>query len=135
MPLYVEGIVDCGVRLQESLSGSPTLEALHLSLASSNDEMRIFSAIVVAQSPAMVTVTETELMKRGTVGTKSIGDDPLRFDVLILQQPSQQSNGSAGVAAFLHDHIHHLAFIINSAPDPHALASDHRDELIKMPAW
>jgi hypothetical protein len=83
---------------EETLSRFLTLEALHLSLAPSDGDMRILGAVVVAQSTAMMVVAETEFLKRGAAGAKTIADDPLRLDVLIPQQPSQQSNSSAGVA-------------------------------------
>lgn len=48
MPLDIEGVVDRCVRLEETLCRLLTLEALHLPLTPSNDEMGILSAIVVA---------------------------------------------------------------------------------------
>lgn len=48
MPLHVDSVVDRSMRLKETLSRSATLEALHLSLTSSNAEMRVFSSVVVA---------------------------------------------------------------------------------------
>lgn len=66
---------------------SSTLEPRHLLLAPSNCKVRVLSPIGVAQSTAMMTITETELLKRGALGSESIGDDPLRFDVVIFQHP------------------------------------------------
>jgi hypothetical protein len=39
-----------------------------------------------------------------------------------------------GVAPFLHDHVHHRAFIIDGATEKHPLASDPADRLVEMPA-
>src|SRR5690349_6159934 len=97
--------------------------------------MRILGAIVVAKSTTMVTITEAKSLERRTVGAKPVGNNPLRLDVLILQQASQQTKRSAGIPPLLHDHVHDLVFVIDRTPDPHALAANRRDEFIKMPAW
>ena len=96
--------------------------------------MGILGAIVVAESAAMMTLTETKSLKGRAVGTETIGDDPLRLDVLPIQQPPQQSQRRIRIASLLHDHVHNLAFVINRSPDPHALACNCRHDLIKMPA-
>jgi hypothetical protein len=133
MTLDVERIVDSSVRLQETLCRSSALEPLHFPLSPSDRQMRILSAIVVAQSTTVMSIAETKSLERRAVGTKPISDDPLRFNILILQQPPQHSNSSASVAAFLHDHVHDLAFVIDCAPDPHTIAGNRRHDLIKMP--
>jgi len=61
MPLHVERVVDGGVRLEKTLSRSPALEALHLSLASSDREVRVFGAVVVAQPAWMVAIDQSEM--------------------------------------------------------------------------
>ena len=74
MPLNVERVVDRRVRFEETLREFLTLEPLHLSFAPSNDEMRVLCPIVVAQSSAMMTITETKSLERDAVGTESVGD-------------------------------------------------------------
>lgn len=49
MPLDIERIVDDGVSLEETLRRCSTLEALHLRLAPSDDEVEILCPIVVAK--------------------------------------------------------------------------------------
>ena len=46
MTLNVEGIVDGGVDVEESLGGSGRLESLHLSLTSSHGLMRVLRPII-----------------------------------------------------------------------------------------
>jgi len=82
----------------------------------------------------MMAIAETTLLERRTVGAKPVGNNPLRLDVLILQLPPQQSKCSASIAPLLHAHIHDLAFVIDSAPDPHMLTANRRYDLIEMPA-
>lgn len=96
--------------------------------------MGIFSMVIVAQSTTMVTITEAKSLERRTVGAKPVGKNPLRLHALILQQPAQQSSSCSRIAPLLHDHVHHLAFVIDRTPDPHALACNGRDEFIKTPA-
>jgi hypothetical protein len=67
MPLDVERVVDSRMRLKETLRGTLALEALHLPLASSDAEMRVLCAIVVAQSPRPMAIDETELSKCCTI--------------------------------------------------------------------
>jgi hypothetical protein len=53
MALNVERIVDGGVRRQEPLRRSGRFETLHLPLASSHRQMRIFGPIVLPQALLM----------------------------------------------------------------------------------
>jgi hypothetical protein len=55
-PLDVESNADRAIRLHKTLSSRSTLEASHLSLTTSDAEMRVLRAAVVAQSsrPMMV---------------------------------------------------------------------------------
>ena len=52
---------------------------------------------------------------------------------LALQQFPEQLQRGVFVAALLDQHIQHLAFVINSAPEPHPAAADLHDHLIQMP--
>lgn len=85
MPLYVERVVDRRMRLEEMLRGTLALEALHLPLASSDAEMRVLCAIVVAQSPRPMAIEKAELSKCGTIRPQPIRDDDLWLDMLVLQ--------------------------------------------------
>lgn len=68
MRLDVEGVADRRVRLKEALRRCAALEPLHLSLPSSDDEVRILGAIVVAQSAPIMAIAEAQPFKRSTVG-------------------------------------------------------------------
>jgi hypothetical protein len=56
MGLGVEGIVDCGMGGEETLSGGPGLEELHLSLSPPDRKVRVFRSIVFSQSTWSVEV-------------------------------------------------------------------------------
>ena len=57
MTLQIEGVVDCGVGGDEVLSLTLGLETLHLALASSDRNMRVFNPVVLAQSARTVSVS------------------------------------------------------------------------------
>jgi hypothetical protein len=67
MPLDIERVVDRRMRLKETLRGALALEAPHLPLASSDAEMRVLCAIVVAQSPRSMAIEKAELRKCSTI--------------------------------------------------------------------
>ena len=85
MPLDVERVVDSRMRFEETLRGTLALEPLHLPLASSDAEMRVLCAIVVAQSPRPMAIEKAEMRKCGTIRPQSIRDDDLWLDMLVLQ--------------------------------------------------
>ena len=85
MPLDIERVVDRCMRLKKALRRRPALKSLHLSLSSSNDEMRILGAIVVAQSARPVTIAKTKSGKCCTIRSQSIRDDYFWLDMLVLQ--------------------------------------------------
>lgn len=57
--LDVDRVVDRCMRLKEPLRQSSNLDSWHLLLAPSNDEMAVFSTVVVALWTAVVTLTKT----------------------------------------------------------------------------
>ena len=73
--------------------------------------MGIFNAIVLAKSAGSMAIIESDFAQSRSAGFESVGDDCLRLDMLIAQQPPQQSQCSSGIAALLHDHVHHLSLI------------------------
>jgi hypothetical protein len=52
---------------------------------------------------------------------------------LVLQEFSQQSQGSSRIASLLNQPIQHLAFVIDGAPQPHPLAADLHDHFVQVP--
>lgn len=54
---------------------------------------------------------------------------------MIPKQLLQQFQGCSRVAPFLNDEIENLAFIINSAPQEHALAANLADHFVEVPTW
>jgi hypothetical protein len=58
MTLVVVRVVDSEIRFEKKLRGSCALEALHLSFASLDREIRVLSAIVVAQPAGPMSVAE-----------------------------------------------------------------------------
>jgi hypothetical protein len=82
MTLNIKGIVDRYVCLEEALCRGSRLETLHLALAPADGEMRILSAVVVAQSGWPVPVDEAEDLQRGRVGAQAVGCDGLRLNML-----------------------------------------------------
>ena len=63
MPRKGERAVDCCVRLENAQRRGRSLEPLHLSLTSSNDEMRVLSAAIIAQSSRSMSIVETKLVE------------------------------------------------------------------------
>ena len=59
----VEGFVDGGMEGQKSLSGWWRFEPLHLSLSSSNWQVRVLRSIVLAQAPWSVPRLQTKLVQ------------------------------------------------------------------------
>jgi len=53
--------------------------------------------------------------------------------VLVAGQSLQQLQRSASIAAFLHDEIEYLAFIVDGSPQIRTLAVDVADHLVEMP--
>jgi len=53
-----------------------------------------------------------------TIGAEFVGDDPLGWHALLLQQPEQQSPCSPGVAPALNDFIENVAVLIDGTPKP-----------------
>ena len=122
--LGVEAVVDGGVGSEEALGGPLGFEALLLALASSDREVRTLDAIVVAQSSRSMDRFEAELLHRGTVGFQPVGDDRLGPDALVAEQLAHKPQRRFSVAVLLHEHVQHLAFVVDRAPQPHSLATD-----------
>jgi hypothetical protein len=85
MPLDVKRVVDSCVRFKKPLRGRPALEALHLTLPSSNGEMRVLCAIVFTQTSRLMTIGEAQAIERRAIRTQPVGNDGLWLHVLILQ--------------------------------------------------
>ena len=59
-----------------------------------------------------------------TIGAEFVGDDPLGWHALLLQQPEQQSPCSPGIAPALNDFIENVAVLIDGTPKPVLSAGD-----------
>ncbi len=70
--LQAESVVDGGVHAEKSLGRSGRLEALHLSLSSSDRLMRILGQVVLAQT-LLMTGRKTQVLPRGAIGPQLVG--------------------------------------------------------------
>ena len=89
--------------------------------------MGIFNAIVLAKSAGSMAIIESDFAQSRSAGFESVGDDCLRLDMLIAQQPPQQSQRSSSVATLLNNHVHDLAFVIDGELDPDAFSANRPD--------
>jgi hypothetical protein len=71
-----------------------------------------------------VTIAAAEFSGRGAIRGETIRYDYFWKNALVLQEFSQQSQGSSRIASLLNQHIQHLAFVIDGSPQPHPLAVD-----------
>lgn len=60
-------------------------ETRHLSFASSDGEMRVLCAIVLAQTSRTMSISKTNAIERRAIVSQSVRDDSRWFDLLILQ--------------------------------------------------
>ncbi len=84
MTLQIEGVVDCGVGGDEALTLG--LETLHLALASSDRKVRVFNPVVLAQPARTVSVSTAKNLQCRFVRNKAIGDDLVRYALLVSEQ-------------------------------------------------
>jgi hypothetical protein len=96
--------------------------------------MRVFGAIVIAQSARSMQPSQLQKIERRCVGSKAVGRDRLRRDGLVSQQLPQQPQSCMDIALFLHDDIKHLAFVVDGAPDVYKPAANPGERLIEVPA-
>ena len=75
MALDVEGVVDGGMDGEKLLSRSLRFESLLLSLSTSDRQMRILGAIVVAQPARLMAICTTEFIERCPIRSQAIGDE------------------------------------------------------------
>lgn len=134
MGLEVEDVVDGGVSGEELLGGALALEFLLLTLPSSDGEMRVFGAIVGPHASRPVSARQPEDLRRSSIGCELVRHDGLWADALIAEQLSKQFQGRRLVPALLDQNVENFAFVIDSAPKPHALAADPGGHLVQMPA-
>ena len=90
MRLPIEHVVDRRVRREEALRRGQGLEDLHLAVASSDRETRIFGAVVFAQATRSITIFHAEPVQCSVLGFQTIGDEALGVDALIAKQALQQ---------------------------------------------
>lgn len=134
VPLEIERLVDRGVRGDEALHIGRGLEALHLPLAPSDLQMRVFSTFVFVQATSPMTICQARHAQRRAIRRQAIGDEALGVDALVAKQALQQFQRCASVATPLNNEIKHLAFIVDGAPEVDALTADAADYLAGSPA-
>ncbi len=99
-----EEISDGGEGRYETLQTSGGSVTLHLVLPFSQWQMRILRSIVeTLMGPVFDRWHEVTFGR--TIGAEFVGDDPLGWQALLLQQSEQQSPCSPGVAPALNDFI------------------------------
>jgi len=111
VPLEIERLVDRSVRGDEALRIGRGLEALHLPLAPSDLQMRVFSTFVFVQATSPMTICQARHAQRRAVRRPAIGHEALCVDALVAKQALQKFQRCASVATPLLDEIKHLAFI------------------------
>src|SRR5665213_4611777 len=77
---------------------------------------------------------DTELACSSAIGGQPIGADGLGTDTGVLQQLSEQTHRSFGIATFLDEHVEDFAFVVDSPPEPHPFARDLHNHLVQVPA-
>jgi hypothetical protein len=82
MPLDAESVADRCLRLKKTLCWLSALERLHLSLGSSNVEIRILGTVFVAQLSRPMSIAKTGSGKCCTMRPQSVGDDDVGLDTL-----------------------------------------------------
>jgi hypothetical protein len=105
MPLKIECVVDRGMGPENALGGWQGLEPQHLAFSSPDREMRILSSVVLAKWTWSMTILQPQQLQCGAVRGQTISDDALRLYALVTEQSLQQLQGSASIAALLHDEI------------------------------
>lgn len=90
-PLDLERVADGSMRLTETMRQCPALQPPHLPLSSSSVQMRVLGTAVVMQSSTPMRATEAKTLQRCTVRSQSVSGGDWRLDLLILQQPPQES--------------------------------------------
>ena len=131
MTLQIEGVVDCGVGGDEALTLG--LETLHLALASSDRKVRVFNPVVLAQSARTVSVPTAKNLQCRFVRSKAIGDNFVRYALLVLEQLPEQFQRSNLVPTPLYQHVEDITFLVHSPPHVQALAIDADHHFVEMP--
>src|SRR5215471_14976073 len=89
MALEVEGVVDCGVHAEKTLSGTSRPEPLHFALSPSHRLMRVFRPIVFAQ-PLFMRAGQSQTPERRGVRAQLIGDQQFGCEPWLLEQLTHQ---------------------------------------------
>lgn len=134
MATEIDSVADHSVRCEEALRRGRGPEALHLPRASSDRQIRVFAAVVVAKLARSMTFFQARRPQGRAAGFLAIGDQALRIGALVAEQAFQQVEGRAGVAALLEGKVENLAFIVDGAPQSDALTTDGAKHLVEPPA-
>jgi len=88
------------MEVKKALSGTRLLEPLHLSLSSSDWQVRVFRSIVSIDSLLMVNI-DLQCLQCSAVGTKLVSNDSLWPNLLFLKKFTEQSQSGSSVASGL----------------------------------
>ena len=108
---------------EETLRRCGRSKALHLSLSSSDRNMRTFGSVVQPLAPT-VQMGKAKVTERGIVGAIAIGDDRSGHEPVVLQQFAHQSQCCIFVAPGLNENAENLPFIIDGTPEIHSPTVD-----------
>jgi site-specific DNA recombinase len=133
MALKIEPIVDRCVHEEESLRRLGRFEALQFSLSPSDRLVGVFRAIVGSQTLLMA-AGKAEIAKRRSIRPEPVGYNRPGRKTLPFHQFSQQSQRGGFVTAALNQHVQHLAFAVDRAPQKHMSASDPNNHFVEVPA-
>jgi hypothetical protein len=115
-----EGRRGCGPRehRDEALQAAGRAEALHLSLTSSQRQVRVLGTVVQSFVAAMPDFGR-QLPLRCSTGGEFVGHNPTRRPTLPPQQLDEQPLGGGPlVPAVLHDLVQHDAVLVDRPPGP-----------------
>lgn len=115
----------------EFLQGSHAAEPLYGSFSSSKRQVRILGPIVESAASVLFVGVADDL-HRGTVGSKFVGHNDVRFAVPFHRFPEEFQCGLA-IAALCNEAFENFPFMINRAPKVVLLPIYFHEHFIQMP--
>jgi hypothetical protein len=128
-----EVVRDGAERDQEPLRVLGRLEPLEYPFTLPRRQVRVFSTIVQPLVPTMLTLGQCST-NRGRIAGELVGDHHPRLGTaLSIKHPMQETLGSYLIASVLDQDVQNNTVLIDSSPQPVALATDLQRHLIQMP--
>jgi len=123
-----------GIIATATLAGSALLTLLFGLYAhrASGRSLLILGAII-APTPTFLTPHDLHHLHRSTIGAKPVHHDD-SWPALALHRPLQELKGGLAIPPLRGEHLEHLTFVINGAPQVVHLAVDPDEDLVQMPA-